>query len=575
MKALAGIVLLLASSAAAAQQPVGLTAPVVNDANVTRAIDTAVKYLYSRVNEHGIWDRLPPPKVLGRNDPPANVLDVNWPGQTALVLYALAAAGQEADPRFHKALDWLMDQKIYGTYALALRLSLIHQLREPKKYTKVLRRDTKYLLKGARTGKWGAMWFYLPPPVRSGYSGVDAPGDYSNVNYAVLGLWAASDELYEVPTRTWLQLERAWTKGQDRSGGWAYFPVQYKDRIEGEGNLVTPSMTTAGIASLYLIIDNVHARRGGLGAFRTSPSYKSIEKGLAWMDEHFTPARNEGRAGWTSYYYYNVERVAAAAGLRAFGKKDWFRHIAAYILARQSANGSIPGGMAAQYGGLVVDTAFGLLFLTKGSAPVIFNKLRHGGDWDNHLRELASMTGWLARQSERPANWQVVDIDAPVLAWTNSRILYVAGTKPLDFNDEHRKKLKQFVQLGGTLLFHPDSATGPFCDSPADQDHPPPRPAVGVADTCAGVRRPRLARRHVAKTPLHHRQRPVYPRRQPPLLRQRPRHAQDHALQARLVRRRLRPTRPAHGAHDHAGADQVRGQPPSLGPGTPRPGALR
>ena len=460
MKAGLSLLVLLAAAGAAPGQA-ARPSPAVDDENVSRAIQQAVGYLYAAATPEGIWDPLPPPDMTLRGGQyPAGQ---HFGGRTALVLYALATAGQQGDPRFRKALDWLMKQQLVGTYALSCRLQLIHQLRQPEEYRTVLLRDARLLERGARAARGGLMWDYVPPP------GGDPKrlGDFSCVNYAVLGLWAASDERYEVRGPIWHGLERCYVLGQHRNGGWAYRLIDPANPTHAH-QTVTGAMTAAGIASLYLIIDHSYARRGGLGGFRSTPAYKSIQRGLEWMAEGFSPATNPGRPNWfNTYYFYNCERVAAAAGLKYFGEHDWFREIAANLLRAQAANGAIPYRTEAQYGGAMVDTAFALLFLAKGSAPIIFNKLQHGGDWDNHLRELAALTGWLAKLSERPANWQVVDLAAPAEDLTDSRILYIAGTRPLEFTPAQRDKLERFVELGGLLLFHPDTAAGGFAGSAA------------------------------------------------------------------------------------------------------------
>ncbi len=458
-----GLLLGLAGPAAAggAAEP-GDPGKPVNERTVTRAIDKAVEYLYATAGQEGVWDELPPPKITLSGQ--AEIVRSNWGGKTALTLYALAAAGQEGAPRFRKALEWLMKQKLWGTYALGLRLSLIHQLRDAQRYRQVMTQDADLLLRSRRRTRWGAGWQYLPPPSTSFYSPLGIPCDYSNVNYAVLGLWAACDERYPVPQSVWPELERIWTGGQMADGGWSYYPAHFVRKSKGTYHQSYGSMTTAGIASLYLIIDLHHARRGGLGAFRKTPSYESIDLALKWMARNFSPSTVPATKSWewSSYYYYNAERVAAAAGLKHFGRHDWFREIAAVILDRQDDSGAITIGLPQRYGGIPVDTAYCLLFLCKGSAPVVFNKLQHAGDWDNHIRELAALTDWLARQSERPANWQVVDLSVPAEDLTDSRILYVAGLKPLKFSAVEKARLKRFVELGGLLVFHPDGLSAGF-----------------------------------------------------------------------------------------------------------------
>jgi len=429
----------------------------VNDQSVTKAIDRAVNYLYAAAGPGGIWDSpaATDVKALGNK---ASCMDHNWGGRTALVLGALASAGQQGDPRFRKALLWLVEQEITGTYAVGLRLNLMHNLRKPEDFSRLIRRDANLLGKGVHARDKAAYWSYFPGPKRKTYGGTPkALGDYSNINYAVLGLWAAREERVEVPRSMWLALERTYVLGQHENGGWSYFPArQNTPKTPGYWSRITASMTTAGIASLYLVLDYAYVGRGNLGSYRKTSAYKSIQRGLKWMGENFNSRRNPGRPEWSTYYFYNCERVGAAAGLKYFGTHDWFREIAATILSRQRADGSIPVTTPAQYGGVLVDTAYSLLFLTAGSAPIIMNKLQHEGDWDNHLRELAPVTHWLARISERPANWQIVHLQVPAEDLTDSRILYIAGTRPLQFSQQQRDKLKRYVALGGLLLFIPD-----------------------------------------------------------------------------------------------------------------------
>jgi len=455
---LATIAAVAASGAAQIARPVA-----VNDETVTKAIAGAVKYLYSIANNEGHWDPTggAPDLTLGRGKPSST--DRRWGGKTALVLYALATASQQNDARFKKALEWLMAQEMVGTYSVSLRLQLIHQLTRPETYRRIMQRDAKWILSGARPmTNGGVKWDYLPPPGGN----ANRSCDFSAANYAVLALWAAGDERFEVPAKLWLALEKTYALGQNADGGWSYYPKNPKRRESPQHRATTGSMTTAGIASLYLIIDRTYARTGRLGAFRRSDAYAAIGRGLKWMADHFSPANNTGRPRWfETYYFYNCERVGAAGGMKFFGTHDWFRGIARTLLSRQRPNGSIPYTTGSSYGGAMIDTAFALLFLTKGSAPIIFNKLQHGGDWDNHLRDLAGLTDWLARQSERPANWQVVNLKVAPEELTDSRILYVAGLEALSFTAEEKAKLKRYVDLGGTLVFHPDGGRLAFHQS--------------------------------------------------------------------------------------------------------------
>lgn len=437
----------------------------VTEENVAKAIAGGVAYLYSVANKDGVWDDMPVPTIeisarsLMSKAPDYRTYD--WGGRTALALSALALCGQQSDERFQKALKWLMKQDLRGTYALGLRMQLVHLVGENKEYQAVLREDYKKLIAGSRPDQNWLIWQYMAPPVKYPYF----VGDYSNTNYAVLGIWAASDEREEVPRTLWQGIERAWVHGQDKSGGWSYLPVPaYNANTIPEWRQVRGSMTAAGVASLYLIIDNI-GNKDQLGEFRSSAAYASLQKGLKWLGDNFDAKNNPGLNALTSYYFYNVERVGAASGMKFIGNHDWFREIATTILAARKPSGEIPLGLADMHGGAFVDTCFSLMFLSTGSASVAMAKLQHDGDWDNRLRDMAILSGWIGRQSERPTNWEVVNLSVDAEDLTDSRILYISGSKPLKFTPEHATKLKRYVELGGLLVFHPDAANNVFGDS--------------------------------------------------------------------------------------------------------------
>ncbi len=448
----------LASSSAASRP--ALTKSSVSRQNVQRTIAGAVKYLYSAANKDGIWDDPSPPGNYGLSPLAKGYYVYSWGGKTALVLHALATAGEYDDPRFAKALAWLMKQKLVSTYSVSCRLQLLHQLPEGMRNPDVLKRDADLLVRGARQWEDRLVWNYVPAPA----VGEPRVGDFSNVNYAVLGLWAAGDEGYHVPDRIWQGLERLYVHEQHDDGGWSYFFSA--DQGLSDQKATAGGMTAAGLASLYLIADRLYARRGAMESFRSGKAYQAIESGMDWMAKRFNASTNPGREGYyDTYYFYNCERVGAAAGLKYFGKHDWFREISVSLLNKRGRRGAIVYGKRPFDAPEIVHTAFALQFLAKGSAPIIVNKLQHSGDWNNHIRELAALSDWMARQTERPANWQVVSLQGDPEDLTDSRILYIAGGRPLKLTADERAKLKRFVELGGLLVFHPDSTAPGFLDS--------------------------------------------------------------------------------------------------------------
>ena len=107
------------------------------------------------------------------------------------------------------------------------------------------------------------------------------------------------------------------------------------------------------------------------------------------------------------------------------------------------------------------------MFLAMGSSPVMFNKLQHAGDWDNQIGELTRLAEWTGRQTEGHLNWQVVNLKARAEDLSDSRILYIAGKKPLKFDKDELDKLRRFVELGGLLVFHADDSSKAFETSAA------------------------------------------------------------------------------------------------------------
>ena len=53
---------------------------------------------------------------------------------------------------------------------------------------------------------------------------------------------------------------------------------------------------------------------------------------------------------------------------------------------------------------------------------------------------------------EQRINWQVVHLDVPVEQLHDSPILYITAEKAIKFSDDHKKKLRQFTDTGGTIL---------------------------------------------------------------------------------------------------------------------------
>ena len=239
-------------------------------------------------------------------------------------------------------------------------------------------------------------------------------------------------------------------------------------------------MTCAGIASLLVAHEYVDAN-GLLATTADRPSPNPVaDAGLAMLDEGdnctkglYDPDGNEamGRAG---YGLYGLERVGLASGFKYFGRHDWYAELAAKLVTEQHADGSwgggppqfgLPGanpfgqGSAAQR---EVDTAYCLLFLARGRHPVLFNKLRYGGAWNNRPHDVKHLAKYAGRKLERVLNWQVVNLRRDWWDWMDSPVLYISGDRPPPMTDHDYDAIRDFALGGGLVFTHADGGSAAF-----------------------------------------------------------------------------------------------------------------
>jgi hypothetical protein len=284
-------------------------------------------------------------------------------------------------------------------------------------------------------------------------------GDFSNSQYGALGVWYAADSGLEVPFSYWKRVEGAWQRGQCADGGWPYHM--------GEGSAYA-SMTAAGVATLYITHDYLHTHDTELDK---TPTNRPLDRGIQWLSDHFAvdhnvgidpepgddadtgpprrfwPARHVGTGTYINYMLFGFERVGEATGLTRFGTHEWFDEGADYLCSQQETDGSWVNTAGAQ-----TDTAYSLLFLSRGLSPVIIQKLQFGKRWDNRPRDLAALVRFMRHATERHVNWQVLDVDAPAADWRESPIVYLASDQAPDFTKEQKAALRKYVDQGGLIL---------------------------------------------------------------------------------------------------------------------------
>ena len=380
-------------------------------------------------------------------------------GRTALATFALLSAGvPRTNDQIKLALQYLEEVKMPGTYARALRANVWALLlqgnlprREKAKYRGRLHVDAKWLLEAMDPEGW---YDYRQ---REGNRNDDVwrpPGDNSCTQFGVLGMWACANAGLELPRSYWQAVQAHWLREQHASGGWAYGRGSNEDR---------ETMTVAGINSLYIVLDELHAQSGGLYqrflGLRKSPEARSAEqrllaatrKGLRWMETGMQPP---GRGSWPGYRQFGLERLGLACGLKYIGGRDWYR-IGAEVAVRRHWTGHLQ------------EDPFWLLFLIYGRAPVLFNKLAVGQEasWNYYLRDLHSLCRYLTRKYERICKWQVLSLDSTEHDLMDAPILYINGSEAISFNQEQLAKLRKFCDQGGTIIGHANLCSEAFIDS--------------------------------------------------------------------------------------------------------------
>ena len=418
---------------------------------IDNAIEKGKKYLYSQQHDNnweGAWEAF---EGIGGAASAQG-------GTTALVTWALLETGEKrTDPRITRAVDAIINDKnpSINAYSVGARTQMYAALPQQDRVQKAMRRDREILLRTMHTQQ-NIRGFY-------GYPHRDATHwDVSISQFGVLGMWAIDDVGIEVPNNYWSIVDRAWRGIQRADGGWQYLPTgNPTEQAE------TLSMTSAGVATLFLIND--------FRATEGNGEDKNIAKGIEFIEKNFDQVTNPqsqtfAMGYWMGYTLWGVERVGLASGYKYFGKLDWYNAGADLLIRLQRPDGSWDGRT-----GPVTNTAFAVLFLERGRAPLLVNKMQYsnvGRDgkpvdthWNFRPRDVANVTRWLGRQLERELRFQILPIDRDVREWHDAPIVYFAGDDELKLTPEQEAKVKQYVEEGGLVVGHADGGNRKFSAS--------------------------------------------------------------------------------------------------------------
>jgi hypothetical protein len=399
-----------------------LPAPVLalTDADVIKALDAGREYLIKQSQADGSFG--------GKGG------ETGQAGVSALVFMTLAYMGEHPAnrPYMARGLDFLLNQDAdtgFGSrqgYAAPIRvmgLSYIHnKLLGDKRTTvrKMMELDIQRFIMGqANNGGWR---YKLD---RSDY-------DFSVTQWPILAMREANLVGIEFPTDCLLKARKLYYDNQNKDGGWHY------QTGESYG-----SMTAAGLASLFIINDVLDPSSGcpcagGKSRPPNAENARRMDAALDWLGKNFSATTNPNKGDWHLYWLYCVERVGIAGGYKYFGDHNWYKEGAEQVIKAQRDGhwGDLP------------NTCFALLFLYKGRAPVLFNKLRFDGIWNAHRRDIANLTTSIERSKEQQFHWQIVELRAPLEELHEAPVLYITAESAPRW-DEDPAALKQRPEILG------------------------------------------------------------------------------------------------------------------------------
>ena len=149
-----------------------------------------------------------------------------------------------------------------------------------------------------------------------------------------------------------------------------------------------------------------------------------------------------------------MERAGRLSGERFFGDHDWYREGAEELVHEQDRFDGFWQGALFEDSRLVA-TSFALLFLAKGRAPVLINKLRHApsGDWNNDPDDVRNLVGVVSRDWKHLVTWQVVDPNTATVAdLLQAPIVFLNGHSAPELTLEGKKNLRDYVEQGGFIF---------------------------------------------------------------------------------------------------------------------------
>lgn len=381
-------------------------------------------------------------------------------GYTSLAMLALLNSGVKADdPIIQRGLAYLRRVEPEWTYVVGLQTMVLAEVGDPRDGP-LIQRNVDWLIaqrkmRGNKLRGWGY----------SGPTALASGTDFSNSQYALLGLHAGKQAGARIERAVWESIEAFYVDSQDVDGGWVY-SFDYGNR----GPVLT--MTIAGFCGLHIAGLELNATRRQILPDGVDPRCGVYDENVAIAKALQALSTPDVRTTFTfrdSNFFYNaygIERAGRLSGQRFIAGHDWYREGCEAVCRQQQEEGSWTGSGHGEHS-LIVSTSFALLFLSKGRTPILISKFAYGPDegWNNKHNDCRYLVEYASRElfRKQPLAWQTYDArkldlsnrDAflgEVGSLLQSPIVYMNGHLAPRLSDVQKKLLMQYIDEGGFLM---------------------------------------------------------------------------------------------------------------------------
>ena len=262
------------------------------------------------------------------------------------------------------------------TYDIALGILVLARVGDRQDRPAIRSLGAKLLAGQTKTGGWS----YTCPNVDSSVlqdlkriDRKDGPGDNSNTQFAVLGLWVASR--YGVPIDDAMRdVGARFVNTQNEDGGWGY-TIKDKEPTPS-GQAMTPAglfcLTVARATKIRAQLKDRSAVSSGGGERETLLSDPKYAKGL----QRVGGFAKEIGPGSARYFIWAIERIGVLLGQEKLeGGVDWFKQGADALIKSQKTDGSWPSDKPETS---LADTCLASLFLRKANLGSDISRLLQG-----------------------------------------------------------------------------------------------------------------------------------------------------------------------------------------------------